>query len=419
MIQIETVVIGGGQAGLAASYYLKQRGAEHVVLEAASAPGSAWRHGRWDSFTLVTPNRMLLLPGAEYEGDAPGAFLRRDEVVAYLEQYVENWQIPLRYGVRVLAVNREPERGTYLIETEADHYEAANVIVATGLYQEPRLPAFQRRIRKGIAQLHSSRYRNPQTLPPGAVLVVGSAQSGCQITENLYLNGRKVYLSVGGSGRGPRRYRGKDITEWLALLPERTVDQLPDPADRFQSSIHVSGVDGGRSLNLHKFARDGVRLLGRLEAAESGRIRLAPDLMENLARADAFEAELVKNVDTLIEQCGLDAPAEDLPQYREGFDSEVLGELDLDKAGITSIIWATGYRFDFSLVKLEVTDEYGFPLQKRGVTGFAGLYFLGLPWLHTAASGLLRGVGQDAKHIVDHLGSRDRQTVRTSKTETA
>jgi len=230
------------------------------------------------------------------------------------------------------------------------------------------------------------------------VLVVGSAQSGCQIAEELYQSGRRVYLSVSNAGRLPRRYRGKDVTRWMDEMgfSDRTVDQLPSPKVKFAGSAHGTGKDGGHTINLHQFTRDGVVLLGHIESIQEDRIVLAPDLKENLSKADEFEADFARNIDEYIEKIGLDAPDETLTELRDGYMAELIPELDLKSVGITSVIWATGFKFDFSLVKLPAFDEDGYPVQQRGVSAYPGLYFVGLPFLHTRNSGLLFGVGDDA-----------------------
>jgi putative flavoprotein involved in K+ transport len=405
---VETVIVGGGQAGLAVSYYLTQRGRPHTILEQASQPAEAWRNHRWDSFTLVTPNWTVRMPGAEYQGDDPDGFMPREEVVAYLEDYIERFSLPIQYGVRVSSV--EANGAGYLVHTGEATIETSNVVIATGLFQKPRIPPLSANLPVEVQQLHSSEYRNPAALPAGAVLVVGSAQSGAQIAEELYQSGRKVYLCVGGSGRGPRRYRGKDITWWLNKIGwDVTVDKLPSPKAKFAASVQASGKDGGHTINLHQFARDGVVLLGRMQAAQGGKITLAPDLMENLAKVDKFEADLLKRIDDYIEKNGLDVPQETLPELRDGYDAEMITELDVQAAGVTSVIWATGYKFDFGLVKLPVLDGDGYPTQKRGITDYPGLYFVGLPWLHTAKSGLLFGVGDDAASIVSHIAAREHE----------
>jgi putative flavoprotein involved in K+ transport len=402
--KLDTVIVGGGQGGLSTSYHLVQAGREHVILEQADRAAEAWRH-RWDSFTLITPNWMIRLPGAEYRGDDPDGFTSRDEIIAYLKEYVERYKLPIRYGVRVESV--EPIEAGYLVRTGKEEFKAANVVIATGLFQQPKIPSFSIDLPSEIHSFHSSEYRNPGSLPAGAVLVVGSAQSGAQIAEELYQSGRGVYLSVSSAGRWPRRYRGKDVTRWLDALgfTDMTVGKLPSPRAKFAASAHGTGKDGGHTINLHQFARDGVVLLGRVQGIQDGRIALAPDLRENLARADKLEADFVKQVDQYIKKMGLDAPTESLPELRDGYEANVILDLDLKSAGIKSVIWATGYRFDFDLVKLPVFDQDGYPVQKRGVTEYPGLYFVGLPFLHTVKSGLLAGVGDDAAHVASAIAA--------------
>jgi putative flavoprotein involved in K+ transport len=396
-----TIIIGGGQAGLATSYHLKQRGQEHIVLEQAAQAANAWRNDRWDSFTLLTPNWSVRLPGAEYQGEAPDGFMARDEIVATFESYVQRFQLPVQYGTRVNAVESLGNGDGYRVRTDDEVLEAGKVVVATGLYQRPKIPVFRTGLPAQITQLHSGHYRNPQALPPGAVLVVGSGQSGVQIAEELYLSGRQVYLCVGSAGRVPRRYRGKDIYDWMNLsgFLDRTVDKLPSPRAKFAANPQLTGRDGGRSLNLHQFVRDGVVLLGRIQDGRAGRIWLAPDLKENLAKTDQFEAEFIKMVDGFIARTGLDAPAESLLVLQDGYGVEEIGELDLLSAGITTIIWAMGYTFDFNMVRVPVFDSDGYPVQKRGITAYPGLFFVGLPWLDKMKSGHLLGVGEDAEYL--------------------
>jgi len=409
--EIETLIIGGGQAGLSTSYHLKQRGQEHLVLDAAAQPAHVWRDDRWDSFNLLTPNWSFRLPGAEYQGDDPHGFMGRAEIVAAFEQYIQRFQLPVQFGERVLSVEAIRRGQGYLVTTQETTLQARNVVVATGLYQRARKPLLSADLSPHLTQLHASQYRNPGVLPPGAVLVVGSGQSGCQIAEELYLSGRRVYLSTSSAGRAPRRYRGKDIFEWLHLsgFLDRTVDKLPSPKAKFAANPHLSGRDGGRTLNLHQFARDGVILLGRIQDGRDQLIKLAPDLHDNLTKADQFEAELVKLIDDYIAQAGLDASPESLPALRDGFIAEVTTQLDLRPAGVTSIIWAMGFAFDFGLVKLPVFDGDGYPIQQRGVTAYPGLFFVGLPWLYTNKSGLLLGVGEDAEYIASVIASNEQR----------
>lgn len=402
--RLDTIIIGGGQAGVSTSYHLKQHGVEHVILEQSDQPAKAWRE-RWDSFTLITPNWTIRLPGAEYQGEDPDGFMHRDDVIAYFEDYIERFDLPIRYGVRVTSI--EPLESGYRVDCEAGEFEADNLVIATGLHQMPKLPSFSPNVPPEIYQVHSSQYRNPQELPDGAVLVVGSAQSGSQIAEELYQGGRKVYLSVSSAGRIPRRYRGKDIVRWLKItgMSDTTVDQLPSPSAKFGSSAHGTGKDGGHTISMHQFARDGVVLLGHIHDMREHRIIIAPDLHESLAKADQFEADLVKRIDNFVKKTGMTAPAETLPELRAGYDVDLISELDCRSAGIRSVIWATGYKFDFGMVKLPVFDKDGYPVQVRGVTEYPGLYFVGLPFLHNGRSGLLSGVGDDAAYVAAAIAS--------------
>lgn len=407
--RIETIIIGGGQAGLAVSYWLQQYGREHLVLEASDRPAQAWRQ-RWDSFTLVTPNWCFQLSGAEYAGNDPDGFMPRDEIIATFERYVADYSLPVRFGAAVAAVEPLAERPGYLVRTQDGEFEAANAVIATGLYQRPKIPAFAAGLPGDVLQLHSGQYRHPGSLPPGAVLVVGSGQSGCQIAEELYRSGRQVYLSIGGTGRGPRRYRGHDIFHWLiwTRFLDRTPDMLPSSKARFTPNPQVSGAGGGHDLNLHQFARDGVTLLGHVRGGGDGALAVAADRNESLAKSEQTTAMLIKMIDGFIAKTGMDAPEEHLPELRDGYSGPEITELNLAASGITSVIWAAGYTFDFDLVKLPVLDGDRLPLAPRGVTDYPGLYFVGLPWLYKQKSGLLMGVGEDAAYLAAHIAARER-----------
>src|SRR6516164_3009882 len=213
---IETIIVGAGQAGLALSYHLMRRGCEHLILEQAPAVANAWRNQRWDSFTLVTPNFQVRMPGAEYDGNDPYGFMSLAEVVEYFDDYVECFRLPVRCGVEVFSVEKVGDG--YVVRTSEKNYAAENVVIATGLYQSSKIPPFSVEIPPSILQLHSMEYKNPSTLPEGAVLVVGTGQSGAQIAQELYQSGKKVYLSIGSAGRVPRRYRGKDINDWFTRI---------------------------------------------------------------------------------------------------------------------------------------------------------------------------------------------------------
>jgi putative flavoprotein involved in K+ transport len=403
--QHDTVVIGAGQAGLATSYYLTQHGQEHVILERASI-GEAWRNGKWDSFTLVTPNWTLRLPGHEYQGDEPDAFLPRARVVEYLESYARRFNPPVQTGVEVSAV-RENAEG-FALETSRGPLAARNVVVATGAFQAPKIPPFNTQIAPHITQVHSSHYRNPQRLPAGAVLVVGGGQSGCQIADELCQAGRRVHISGGKVGSLPRRYRSHDVFWWareIGMLDSRAT-KLPSPAARFVGNPQLTGRDGGRMLDLHHLAAAGVVLLGRTLNARGTVMYFADDLQANLAHADKFAAEFAEALDKYIAENGIDAPLETEPKVRAGYAAPIITELDLDAEGIIVVVWATGYRFDFSWVEFPIFDEFGYPHQQQGVTAIPGLYFVGLPWLHTLKSSLMVGVGEDAAHIVANIVGR-------------
>jgi putative flavoprotein involved in K+ transport len=407
---VNTVIVGGGQAGLAVSYYLSKLSQDHLVLEQADQAGEAWRNHRWDSFTLNTPRWQSRLPGVSYGNDDSDGFMPRAEVVTHFETLAQ--RLPVRFGARVVAIERDGEGRNYFVTTDGgEKIVAGNVVVATGLYQAPKIPALSGAFPPDIKQLHSDLYRNPEQLAPGAVLVVGSAQSGAQIAEELHESGRKVFLAVGRAGRTPRRYRGKDANWWFARLGhyDRKVGELPSPKAKFAGKPHISGTKGGHTINLHQFARDGVVLLGHLKDVENGIVRLACDLHDNLAVADRAELQFVKEVDAHVAATRMTVPEEKLPALRDGFAQPILTELDLRASGITNVIWATGYSFDFSIVKLGVVDSDGFPIQTRGVSAHSGLFFVGLPWLHTAKSGLIYGVGEDASFIADRIAERGRR----------
>jgi putative flavoprotein involved in K+ transport len=379
--QVEVVIIGGGQAGLALSYYLTQQGRTHLVLEQGRV-GETWRSGCWDSFTLITPNWMIQLPG-----------------------------FPLQCDVRVTAIRQHPGGDCYLVEAGEMAFEARNVVLATGAYPKPKLPTASAALPVDIRQLHTSEYRNPQTLPSGAVLVVGAGQSGCQIAEELHQSGRQVYLSTSSCGRVPRRYRGKDVTWWLTRIGffDMTIDQLPSPNARFACNPQLSGAQGGHDINLRQFAREGIILLGHLQAVQGKQIILAPDLEENHTRADTFEIQTTQGIDEYIKKTGMEVVANstigEVPPTRALTAKPIL-TLDLQSAGINSIIWATGYKLDFGWVQIPVFDQAGYPVHQRGVTAFPGLYFLGLDWLYKKKSALLYGVGEDAAFIASAIADR-------------
>lgn len=405
----DIVVIGAGQAGLSIGYYLSKQNKRYVILEQAATIAPTWR-GRWDSFTLVLPNWTYQLPDHRYDGDDPDGFMGRDDLVADLEQFSNSFNPEIRFGSKVNSVKNHQNGDNFVVKTEQGDYTADNVVVAAGTFQTPRLPAFSKNLSGDITQLHTSEYQNPDSLPEGGVLVVGTGQSGCQIAEELYLSGRKVFLCVGGANRVPRRYRGKDIIWWLNKLNffDQTANSLSSSKERFNAHPYVTGKDGGRSLNLHQFAKDGVVLLGHMKNAQDYSVEFVPDLRENLQKVDQFVAELKQNIDKMIIEQNIDA--EDAPQQNvlnNGYDSQIIPQLDLREAGINTIIWATGYKFDFSWVEFPIFDQDGYPIQERGVSEIPGLYFLGLHFLYKRRSGLLWGVGEDAAYVANAIAARD------------
>jgi putative flavoprotein involved in K+ transport len=409
---VDTAVVGGGQSGLAMSYHLTQDRRDHVVLE-RSRVAESWRSRVWDSFCLVTPNWTVQLPGLPYDGPDPDGFMPRAQLIEFLDRYVEWIRPPLRTGVEVTAVRRKAAGDRYILDTTDGSLEARNVVVAAGQYQRPKIPGLASELPEHVLQIHSSEYRNPRELPPGAVLVVGTGQSGAQIAEEIYQSGRRVFLVVSRCGRGPRRYRGKDTSRWMFEMGmfDQTVDKLP-PDAKSRCNMHVSGRYGGHDLNLRAFARDGVVLLGRLEGAANGRIFLATDLRENLANADQSAAKLKKSIDEFIRKMAIDAPEDDAANDfgpNEGAEGEPLLELDLATKDIASVVWATGYRREFGWIHLPITGEDGDPIHRRGVSPFPGLFFLGLRLLHKPKSELLLGVGEDAMFLTSQIRSRDRR----------
>ncbi len=403
--KIESLIIGGGQAGLSLSYFLTRAGREHIVLEKASQVADAWRNRRWDKFMAVTPNWHFRLPGAEYAGTDPEGFMPKAEIVHRFERYERDNHLPVRCSTEVSRVERVEGPARYRTDAGDQVYESQNVVVATGMFHQVIFPPYASLIPPDIVQLTADAYRNSETLPPGAVLVIGSGQSGSQIADELNRAGRKVYLSTSGAGRMARRYRGKDAYDWLERIGyfDRTPSELKSPRERFAPPPSLSGKDGGRDLNLHQFSRDGIILLGRLRGYADGKLVVAPDLKENLSRADAFAADAIRQIDTYIQKASLDLPIGEVVILDDGFRAPVITSLDLVAEGIRTIIWATGFSMDYSLVKLPVLDADGFPMTDRGVTRYPGLYFLGMNWMNKFKSGFLFGIGESAQYVAEAI----------------
>jgi putative flavoprotein involved in K+ transport len=399
----EVVIVGGGQAGLSMSYYLQQMGIGHIVFEQHTQT-HAWRSQRWDAFSLVTPNWQCKLPGHEYAGDDPHGFMKKAEIIDYLDGFVAAVNAPVREGVTVRHVTPAPEGG-YRVDTSAGMFTADQVVVASGCYQNPIVPRMAERLPADIVQIHSAQYRNPQGLPDGAVLVVGSGQSGAQIAEDLHLAGRKVHLATGDAPRCARFYRGKDVVDWLADMGYYDMAVTEHPLRegvRDNTNHYVTGRDGGRDIDLRAFALQGMELYGRVTGLNGEVLELAPDLKANLDDADRVYNGINASIDKFIANNGIEAPTQ--APYAPVWEPE--GErttLNLREAGIGAIIWCIGFSPDFQWVDAPVFNGRGHPVHLRGVTRQPGLYFLGLPWLHTWGSGRFSGVARDANHLADAI----------------
>ena len=409
---IDTLVVGAGQAGIAASEHLGQLGVEHLVLERQRI-AQAWRTGRWDSLVANGPAWHDRFPGLEFKGDRDG-FPGKDEVADYFEEYVRQIKAPVRTGVEVRRVTRNQGRPGFTVETSEGVIEARNVIAATGPFQVPVIPPIAPAAPAAPAdgsllQIHSAHYHRPAQLPEGAVLVVGAGSSGVQIADELQRAGRKVFLSVGAHDRPPRAYRGRDFCWWLGVLGEW--DAAIAKPGREHVTIAVSGARGGHTVDFRALGHQGITLVGLTESFADGRVRFRDDLAENIANGDANYLAMLDAADDYIRRNGLDLPEE--PEARRRLpDPECvthpLRELDLAAAGITSIIWATGYRVDFSWLQVDSFEPGGKPRHHRGVGHEPGIYFLGLPWLSRRGSSFIWGVWHDAKFVADHIAKQRR-----------
>jgi putative flavoprotein involved in K+ transport len=411
------VIIGGGQAGLSASYCLKQRQIDHIVLEQHQI-GHAWRHQRWDAFCLVTPNWQCQLPGYSYPGSDPQGFMPKQQIVEYLEGYARSFNPPVREGVQVLGLQKNPISDVFELTTTIGEFTADQVVIATGGYHQPRIPAIAQRLPAHIRQLHSAEYKNAEALPPGAVLVVGTGQSGCQIAEDLHLAGRSVHLSVGSAPRSPRRYRGKDVVEWLDAMGyyDMTIDEHPQKnAVRQKTNHYVTGRDGGREIDLRHLAREGMQLHGRLETIHPDRLEFQANLAAHLDGADAVAASIKQSIDAYIAKQAIDAPTE--PPYQPVWqpDPHQPLSIDYDTSQIRTVIWSIGYAMDFRWVQIPIFDGQGYPGHDRGVTAVPGLYFVGLPWLYTWGSGRFSGIARDVQYVADYVQTNHRHNARTAE----
>ena len=412
---IEAIVIGAGQAGLAASYHLARRGIEHLVLERGGV-GETWRSQRWTSFVLNTPNWMSLLPGESEVAATRDEFLPLAAFVAYLQTYADGRGLPIRTGTTVTTVEAQSGSFAVSIRSEAgdEVLRARSIVVASGGQRVPRIPAIAHDLPPGIRQLAAADYRDPASLPPGAVLVVGSAQTGVQVAEDLVAGGRTVYLCTSAVGRFPRRYRGRDVLEWLSLvgLFDIPIEQLPDPSVRFLATAIVSGVGPlGHTVSLQGLAAQGAILLGRPARVSGDRISLDPTVGRNVAVGDRVSAETKIQSDDGLRALGVPLPpiGPDDPADQPHPDPLSIpsrAELDLESAGVGSVIWTTGFSGDFGYLPGSILDDGGRPVQVHGVTPMPGVFCLGLPWMARRRSGLISGVDGDAAFVVERLAEQ-------------
>jgi len=406
MKHLNTIIIGGGQAGLAVSYHLSKKKITHQIFEKGQI-GNSWNFNRWDSFHLITQNWQCQLPGFHYSGDHPEGFMNKNDVVNYIQSYAKSFSPPIQSGVEVFSVSQN-ESSPFFLETSIGSFTTDAVIIATGIFHTPYIPTCSSKISNKITQIHTSQYRNAKLLPAGSVLVVGSSQSGCQIAEDLHLDKRKVHLCVSKTGRLPRRYRGKDLSHWFNLMKvyDIPIHQHPEGESlRFKPSPHVTGRGGGYTLNLRQLALNGISLYGRVKDADNYQLFFEDDLIENLDYADNEAKKLKESIDNFIQINNISTPKEKEPFF-DWTPLHVQREINLQEENITSIIWGTGFQHDFDWIKLPIFNENGYPHYKRGVTQVPGLYFIGLNWMHTVGSGLLLSVGKDAEFIVDHLSNK-------------
>lgn len=408
--RVDTVVIGGGQAGLNTSRALQMADVDHVVLERGRI-GESWSGQRWDSFRLNTPTWASGLLGFEVDDGDPDGFMTAGRLCEHMRAFVGHFGLPVREHTTVHEVHRRD--GGFEVRTSAGTWTANNLVVCSGSQNVPRTPALADRI-SGVTQLHAAEYRNPDQLPSGGVLIVGGAQTGAQLAEELAAAGRDTYLCTSKVGSVPRRYRGRDIAAWMDEIGivRTPVTALDDPAAKYQTQPLMTGVDGGHSISIDSLAASGVTVLGRLTGADGTRLSIGDDLAVNAATGRAALAQVCSNIDAYVERAGVDAPpAEDDPAtdpFADLGSMAAIRELDLADRGIATVVWATGFTGDFSYLRFDVEyDDHGVPVQTDGASSIAGLYFCGFPWLRIQSSGLIYGSGADAKVVADHIRTAD------------
>ena len=417
MTTLDTVIVGAGQAGLGVSYFLQQDGRKHIVFERGRI-GESWLSQRWDSFKLNTPNFMNALPGLPYDGPEPDSFWRPDELVTYFQRYVEHFQLPVRTGVTVVSVERAEDEERFLVKTRPagqaeESVLSRSIVIACGSQQAPKFPPTRSRIPHNITQLHPANYRSPTALPPGAIVIVGSGQSGCQIAEELLSAGRTVYLCTSKVGRARRRYRGRDLTEWWVDMGflDVTFASLEDKSMSRATPPHVSGLGRhGHTVSLQQLARQGAVILGRLLDVEAGTLVLSDEGAAHVRFADEFSQRLKDGIDAYLARAGITPPPlendpADVPDPQAECASP-LRRLNLREAKVSTVIWATGFTADFSWIHLPVLDAEGKPIHQRGISPVRGLYFIGFPWLSSGKSGIIYGIKEDAHYVAGAIAEQ-------------
>ncbi len=401
--KINTIVVGGGQAGLAMSEHLSNANVQHLIFE-RDRIAERWRNARWDSLVMNGPAWHDRFPTKEFSDSGPDEFPGKQSVVSYFEEFAQQIKAPIHCGVEVTSARRS--NGMFKIETSDGIYESENIVVATGPFQIPAIPPIVPDM-ETITQIHSTSYRNPEQLEDGAVLVVGAGSSGSQIADELLRSGRKVFLSVGPHDRPPRSYRGKDFVWWLGVLGKWQM-KTP-PAGKEHVTIAVSGAYGGKTVDFRDFAARGMQLVGMTKSFHSGILTFENDLANNIIEGDSNYLSLLNEADEYIASHSLDLEEE--PEAKSlGPDqscmTEPLLELDLMKEGVKTIIWATGFKQDFSWLNVDAFDNEGNPKHKKGVADIPGVYFLGLPWLSMRGSSFIWGVWEDAKYLASHIAQQ-------------
>ena len=403
--KIDTLIVGGGQAGIAMSEHLSICKIPHLVLE-RNRIAERWRSERWDSLVANGPAWHDRFPNMEFADFDPNGYPSKEQVVDYFVAYAEMIKAPIRCGVEVKEVRRNNGRPGFRVETSDGIIDANNVVAATGPFQRPLIPKFEFE-NSTLMQIHSSQYQNPGQLPDGGVLVVGAGSSGAQIADELLRSGKSVYLSVGPHDLPPRSYRGRDFVWWLGVLGKWEA-VTKDPGTE-HITIAVSGAHGGQTVDFRGLAERGISLLGRTQSFKNNVMYFAPDLTKNIAGGNAYTLSLLDQADNYVIRNGLNFPLE--PEAREVLpDPECVTnpilEIDLKEAKINSIVWATGFDVDFSWLKVDALDENGRPKHERGISTESGIYFLGLPWQSRRGSSFIWGVWQDAKFLADQIKLR-------------